>query len=138
MFTRRTRGRSEGIPTSSLADIAFLLLVFFLVTTVFPRDRGLPTVLPLDAQDVPASQVVQLQIRPDGSLTVLRGQSVHRQVVAIDDLGRLWRMELERNPDAIAAIRTHPDAPYRLMVDVLDELQGAGASRISLQTLDES
>ena len=35
---------SDEIPTSSMADIAFLLLIFFLVTTVFPKDKGLSIV----------------------------------------------------------------------------------------------
>jgi biopolymer transport protein ExbD len=42
MLRPHTRARAE-IPTSSMADIAFLLLVFFLVTTVFDEERGLPT-----------------------------------------------------------------------------------------------
>ena len=37
---------SDEVPTASMADIAFLLLVFFLVTTVFPKDKGLEVVLP--------------------------------------------------------------------------------------------
>ena len=37
---------SDAIPTASMADIAFLLLIFFLVTTVFPKDKGLEVVLP--------------------------------------------------------------------------------------------
>ena len=37
-FEKRSKA-SEEIPSSSLADIAFLLLIFFMVTTVFPRDR---------------------------------------------------------------------------------------------------
>ncbi len=32
---------SDEIPTASMADIAFLLLIFFLVTTGFPKDNGL-------------------------------------------------------------------------------------------------
>ena len=37
---------SDEIPSSSMADIAFLLLIFFLVTTTFPKDKGLAIVLP--------------------------------------------------------------------------------------------
>ena len=36
----------------------------------------------------------------------------------------------------IAAVKTAPNAPYRLMIDVLDELQSAGADKISLQILE--
>ena len=47
MSVMREKSRpSDSIPTSSMADIAFLLLVFFLVTTVFPKDRGLAIALP--------------------------------------------------------------------------------------------
>lgn len=42
-------------------------------------------------------------------------------------------MELQRNPNLIAALRTQPDAPYRFMIDVLDALRASGAERISLQ-----
>ena len=46
---------SDEIPTSSMADIAFLLLIFFLVTTVFPKDKGLAIVLPGGGRDAPRS-----------------------------------------------------------------------------------
>ena len=40
-FQRKNKASSE-IPSSSLADIAFLLLIFFMVTTVFQTDRDRP------------------------------------------------------------------------------------------------
>jgi biopolymer transport protein ExbD len=40
------------------------------------------------------------------------------------------------NPNLIAAVKTHPDAPYRMMVEVLDALKLANAERISLQILE--
>ncbi|MEJ2153086.1 MAG: biopolymer transporter ExbD, partial [Gemmatimonadota bacterium] len=43
---------SDEIPTASMADIAFLLLIFFLVTTVFAEDRGLSLVLPEKATEI--------------------------------------------------------------------------------------
>jgi len=44
MAKRRFKGGE--IPTSSMADIAFLLLIFFLVTTTIDTDKGLGIVLP--------------------------------------------------------------------------------------------
>jgi biopolymer transport protein ExbD len=48
----------------------------------------------------------------------------------------LWRQEVATNPNLIAAVKTHPDAPYRFMMDVLDALHSANAERISLQILE--
>ncbi len=48
---------SDEIPTASMADIAFLLLIFFLITTVFDEEKGLPIVLPeAQAEEVEVSQ----------------------------------------------------------------------------------
>ena len=48
----------------------------------------------------------------------------------------LWRQEVAANPNLIAAVKTHPDAPYKNMIDVLDALHLANAERISLQILE--
>ena len=47
---------SSEVPTSSMADIAFLLLIFFLVTTTFPKDKGLAIVLPEQGEETEVSQ----------------------------------------------------------------------------------
>ena len=51
-------------------------------------------------------------------------------------IDRLWRPEVSATPNMIAAVKTHPDAPYKFMVDVLDALKAANAERISLQVLE--
>jgi len=129
---------SDEVPTSSMADIAFLLLIFFLVTTVFPKDKGLAIVLPEEAEEVEVSQknILHLIIQPTGIVTVKRGESQQEQQMRTDDIESLWRQEITSNPNLIAAVKTHPDASYRFMVDVLDGLQTAGAERISLQVLE--
>ena len=129
---------SDEVPTSSMADIAFLLLIFFLVTTVFPRDKGLPVVLPEQAEEVQVSQknILHLIVQPNGVVDVKRGESEQIQQLRPDDIESLWRQEVTANPVLIAAVKTHPDAPYRFMIDVLDGLQAAGAERISLQLLE--
>jgi len=130
---------SDEIPTASMADIAFLLLIFFLVTTVFPKDKGLEVVLPEEGEEVAVSQnnILHLIVRTDGIVDVKRGESTSVQQMRPADIETLWRTEVTQNPNLIAAVKTHPDAPHMYMIDVLDALQLAGAERISLQMLEE-
>jgi biopolymer transport protein ExbD len=121
-----------------MADIAFLLLVFFLVTTVFEEEKGLPIVLPEKAEEVAVSQknVLHLVIRPDGIVEVKRGESPSIQPARANEIAAIWRIEVEKNENLIAAVKTDPAAPYKHMINVLDQLQSAGAVRISLQQLE--
>ena len=131
---------SDEIPTASMADIAFLLLVFFLTTTVFEEEKGLPIVLPEAAAEqveVSQSNIIHFLIRPDGSVVVRRGESTAEQVVAFSEIAGIMRQEIANNPVIIAAVKTSPDAPYRHMINVLDELQQAAAQRISLQLWEQ-
>ncbi len=129
---------SDEIPSSSMADIAFLLLIFFLVTTTFPKDKGLAIVLPESGETVEVSQknILHIIVSTTGSVTIRRGESQQEQVVRPNDVEAIWRQDVAQNENLIAAVKTHPDAPYRFMVDVLDALQSAGAERISLQILE--
>jgi biopolymer transport protein ExbD len=129
---------SDEIPSSSMADIAFLLLIFFLVTTVFPKDKGLAIVLPEESetQEINQKNILHLVIQPDGLVSVKRGESTDEQLVPANDIEGIWRQDAAANPNLIAAVKTHPDAAYRYMVDVLDALQTAGADKISLQVLE--
>ena len=129
---------SDEIPSSSMADIAFLLLIFFLVTTVFPKDKGLSIVLPEESEDVEVNQknILHLVIQPNGVVEVKRGESQSVQTVSPEAVEGIWRQDVASNPNLIAAVKTHPDASYRFMVDVLDALKMAGAERISLQILE--
>ena len=127
-----------GVQMASTADIAFLLLIFFLVTTTFPKDKGLSIVLPEQGEEAQVSQrnILHLIIQPTGIVDVKRGES--QQVVQMrpSEIDGLWRQEVSANPNMIAAVKTHPDAPYKFMVDVLDALKTANAERISLQVLE--
>jgi biopolymer transport protein ExbD len=140
MLMRRRSRISSEIPTASMADIAFLLLIFFLVTTVFDEERGLAVVLPEGEEtiEVPEANLLQFTVRADGQVQVRVGVSTAVELVAASRVGEIWQLEVARNPELIAAVRTSPDAPYRYMIDVLDELQRANAGRISLQIEETS
>ena len=129
---------SDKVPSSSMADIAFLLLIFFLVTTTFPKDKGLAIVLPEQVEEVQVSQknIIHIIIQANGIVDLKRGESPQVQQVRPNDIEGIWRQEVAENDNLIAAVKTHPDAPYKFMLDVLDALHIAGAERISLQVLE--
>ncbi|HWV55881.1 MAG TPA: biopolymer transporter ExbD [Longimicrobiales bacterium] len=137
-FMRKKNRVSGEIPTSAMADIAFLLLIFFLVTTVFDEEKGLQVVLPEAQSEVEVSQrnVLHLTVRPDGIVEVKRGESPQIQPVQANQIEAIWRSEVANNPNLIAAVKTHPDAAHRHMIAVLDQLQLANADRISLQMVE--
>ena len=129
---------SDKVPSSSMADIAFLLLIFFLVTTTFPKDKGLAIILPEEGGEVQISprNILHIIIQPNGIVEVKRGESPQVQTVSPNAIEGLWRQDVSENPNLIAAVKTHPQAPYKFMVDVLDALHTAGAERISLQLFE--
>jgi biopolymer transport protein ExbD len=139
MAILKKKSRASGeIPTSSMADIAFLLLIFFLVTTIFDEQKGLSIVLPPRGEEVEVSprNILHLIIQPNGVVDVRRGESPQVQQLTSSEIASLWRIEVAQNPNLIAAVKTSPGAPYRYMVDVLDQLQMAGSVRINLGLLE--
>jgi biopolymer transport protein ExbD len=123
---------------AGMADIAFLLLIFFIVTTIFDEQKGLSIVLPERGEevDIPARNILHLVIQPDGQVNVQRGESPQIQPATASMIAGIWRIEVAENPNLIAAVKTAPGAPYRYMVDVLDQLHIAGATRVNLGILE--
>ena len=131
---------SGAIPTSSMADIAFLLLIFFLVTTTFDEEIGLQVVLPErgpeSEQEVSPKNLIFYLVQPDGSVVVRRGESPGEQRITARQVEGLMRQTIQGNPNIIAVIQTSPSARYEHMISVLDGIQSAGATRFSLQLLE--
>ncbi len=111
---------SDEIPTSSMADIAFLLIVYFMVTTTFAATRGLDFALPKDDDTPPIvekEEAVLIEIRSSGSVFV------DQQAKELNAIFDYLKPKLERNPKKPVIIKPDPEAPYGKMVAVFDALR---------------
>ena len=132
-FTRRSRV-SEEIPNSSLSDIAFLLLIFFMVSTVFAIEEGLLLQLPSQegvVKKIARKNIMRISVYPDGNVTI------DDEPVTIDVIRARVEQATAESEKIIIVVETHPEARYGSMIDVLDELKLAEATRISLKPLIE-
>ncbi len=120
------RGYKEAeIPTASMADIAFLLIIFFMVTTVFSATKGLEFHIPQEEkeQDVEPEEAVLIQVLADGSLLV------DCKPMELGDILDYLEPKLTRNPEKPVILYTDGDAPYKAMVEVYDVLAQAEDER---------
>ncbi len=108
------------IPTASMADIAFLLIIFFMVTTVFSATKGLDFKLPKNEDEQLESETVEaayIKVFPGGAV------EVDRQPMALDQILPYLQPKLERWPDKPIILYTLPDASYGDMIAVYDVLK---------------
>ena len=120
----RIKRESEDaeIPTSSMADIAFLLIIYFMVTTVFSSTRGMQFDLPQDDEEnKPAKQEesIYIQIRPNGAILV------DGRPMEIENLLDYVVPKLRINQRKPVIIHPDPVTPYQEMIKVYDELMSA-------------
>lgn len=111
---------SDEIPTASMADIAFLLIIYFMITTTFAATRGLDWALPQEDESPPEiekEEAVLIEIQPSGNLLV------DQKSMRSDEIMDYLLPKLERNPKKPVIIRPDPTAPYGYMVEVFDELR---------------
>ena len=134
MLLDKRKERTVAIPTSSMADIAFLLLTFFLVTTSLDLDKGLQLTLPAKGQstEVPKKNITNILINESGEV-MLDGARV-----ATKSIRETIKQKLAANPNLIVSIQTVRNTKYQAFVDVLDQVKRAEAGRISIAEPESS
>ena len=131
MLSKRKKKAPPEVSMASTSDIAFLLLIFFIVSTVFNLEMGLTMILPSgpteSAAHVSRKNILEVKAHSDNTVTI-GGAPV--RVDAIEDIVRDAQ---DANPKVVVVIETSPEANYGIMVDILDELKKAQIKKISLK-----
>lgn len=131
---RRTRNRkplpSPKIMLSPMIDMIFLLLVFFIVSTMYMSEvKTIPIRLPVaqHAERVSKSSF-NVSIKKDGTLYL------DESIIDIDLLVANAANESKRDSSFSVIIRAEDDANYKTVIQLMDKMKGAGITRFGLAT----
>lgn len=131
-FVRREKRKAE-IPTCSMADIAFLLIIFFMLTTVFRAEQGLRVTLPMAkaTKKLPSRNITHMWISADGVI------SIDDNIVKPMYVSSIMQRKISANPNLIVSILMDKEAMYGSLAETFEQLKIAQALKVSLSTLTE-
>lgn len=116
------------IDMTPMLDIVFIMLIFFIVTTSFVKEKGLDVNRPEDNQQQNNKPSKSLSIRIDANGTIMMGG---REVDIRRVVANAQTFLAENNTDS-AAIQAHEDSEHGIVVEVMNQVKIAGIDKISV------
>ena len=118
----------QEINSSSMSDIAFLLLVFFLVTTTISLDKGISLVLPADGNELEVNRknIISILINDRGKILM------DEKPTKVSKIKSIAEKKIASNANVIFSVVTNKNTKYKDYILVLDQLKQANATKISI------
>ncbi len=129
-FKKKSEVKSE-IPTASMPDIIFMLLVFFMVTTVLREFEGLPLILPS------ATKIEKLESKRNTTHVWVSKAglvSIDDKRVPIPTVRNVVWAKMAENPKLTISFKADRDTPMRIITNVQQEFRHAGALKVNYAT----
>lgn len=119
------------INITPLLDLAFVLLIIFVITTPL-LEQGMNLTLPTggapDTRKLDPRDIRTVEVNPQGNYML------GRQVMSLDQISNQLITEHRRNPKLIVDIRGDENAPYKYVAAIFDRMERAGIEQVSLRT----
>ena len=128
----RRRKIFANVPISSMADIAFLLLIFFMVTSVLKVDADLPLILP----DAGGEEIKEKDLQ----ISIDRNRQFYFGNIAMDldaTVGKVQE-QIQLNPGARVVINAHDNLPVDVLDQLFEKLKRIGATNIAIVPKQEN
>ena len=118
----------QEVNSSSMSDIAFLLLVFFLVTTTISLDKGISLILPAEGNELEVNRknITSILINDKGKILM------DDDPIKINQIKSRATKKIASNNNIIFSVMTHKNTKYEDYILVLDQLKQANATKISI------
>jgi len=132
MKIERKTHTSREISTASLPDIIFMLLIFFMVTTVMREYEGLDVIMPR------AKMIEKLESKrhttyiwatKDGLV------SVDDRIININDLSGIMYSKVSKDPKVTVSLKSDEKTPMKLITDIHTQLRNANALKLNYSAL---
>ena len=123
------QGKSEDINISPLIDMVFILLIFFIVTTVFVEETGVEVTKPQAASQIQMEKNSILIAITANNNVVYGGREV-----GINGVRGLVKRLIQEEPNMPVIIQADETVPTRTLVRVIDEAKLAGANSVNIST----
>jgi biopolymer transport protein ExbD len=142
MRLRKGKKIESYIPTASMADIAFLLIIFFMITAQFDVDKTHLT-LPSSVvrEEIPKESAVVIAALTGGGELVIKvtsGKEQSQPVSSVDDVLSFAAQEMQRNPTKNFIIKADAKVRYGVIDDILDRLRQARVQYIYFLSTQET
>jgi biopolymer transport protein ExbD len=126
----RTINIKASVPTSSMADIAFLLLIFFMVTTIFKLEEGLPVTLPRAEAGirVPRQQISHIWVMNATQITI------EDNFISMVDIVPILAGKLSDDPALVVGLNIDQGVPWEIAAEVIEMMKEAQALNASFTT----
>jgi biopolymer transport protein ExbD len=127
---RRRVGSQSVIPTASMADIAMLLLIFFMSTTIIGAQEQLGVRLPAAyaGDRIPKEYGVRISLAREGRVALNDAE------IDLESVGPVLAEKLRRQPGLTISLHADAQVPYASVARLIEQLQAAQAARVSLAT----
>jgi biopolymer transport protein ExbD len=130
----KKRRLAVRIDMTPMVDVAFLLLTFFMLTTVFSKPQTMEITLPPDEKttvEVAESNLLTLRINAEGAIFYNIGND-KPEPLRFEQVRPLLLERNAANPRLITLVKVDRDGTYKMLVDIMDELNLANITRFSI------
>jgi len=128
----KTRLEKKAMDMTPMIDCVFLLLIFFMLTTVFTTPPGLEVDLPKAAEsDMPAERDLNIIISKTGAM------ELNGEPVVMDNLENALRQGKEMYNSKLLIIKADTDCRHGTVVDVMDAAKTVGIDELAIATSPE-
>lgn len=144
-FKKKSAKTSQNVPTSAMPDVVFMLLIFFMVTTVLREVELQVDITYTGAENIEKIEqkrlVSYVYIGPERLGNNRFGETkVQIDDAIVDDINAIRNImydKLMEEPRMIVSLRVDEDSEFGIITDVQQELRHAGALRINYSTRRE-